>query len=93
MKEEKDLQFAHVDDLTKAQVNKICADLLAKGRTHLAKAEKVQNYLEEYGAEDSESSRTAWVKFGDEMRAAEEYAEHESRLRELWASKHPEQPL
>ena len=91
MNEEKDL--AHVDVLTKARVNEICADLMAKGRAHLAAAEIVQSYLEEYGAEDSESSRTAWVKFEDEMRAAEEYAQHKSKLRELWASKHPEQPL
>ena len=59
MNEEENL--AHVGVLTKAQVNEICADLLAKGRAHLAEAKKAQNYLEEYGAEDSESRRTAWI--------------------------------
>lgn len=93
MNEEKDLQLAHVDDLTKAQVIEICDDLLAKAEAHLAEAEKVRSYLKEYRAEDPESAGTALVKLVDEARAAQENAEHVRELREYWTSKHPEQTL
>ena len=91
MNEEKDL--AYVGDLTEAQVNEICADLLARGNARLADAEKAYSYLEEYGKENPESARTALAKVRDATREIQEHAKHARELREYWASKHPEQTL
>jgi hypothetical protein len=78
------------DDLTKAEVDEVYADFLAKAKAHLAEAERERSYLEEYGVEDPESAGTALVKLGDEARVAQELVRE---LREYWASKHPEQTL
>ena len=93
MNEEKDLSPSNVDNLTKAQINEICADLLAKAAAHLAEAEKARSYCKEYGLEDPESAGRALERLMDETEAVQKHTEYVRELRERWASKHPGQTL
>jgi hypothetical protein len=100
MNEEKDLsdgkQLVHADDLTKAQVNEICADLLAKAEALLEKAEELRRYRESLPPEELEIA-DEWAEADrteQELRDATlGHVEHVRELREYWASKHYELTL